>query len=77
MIFRNSTDLGVGALRPGEASIDVLLLASGPAFQLPQDPAQAGTGGNPIISTQFRQSDGSAIGVEQNLGRCTALVNGK
>jgi hypothetical protein len=77
VIFRNSSDIGVGALKPSEASIDVLLLASGPAFQLPQDPAQAGTGGNPIVSTQFRQSDGSAIGAEQNLGRCTSIVNGK
>ena len=77
VIFRSSNDLGVGALRPAESSIDVLILPQGPSFLLPQDQSLAGTGGNPIVSTQFKLGDGTAIGIEQNYGRCSTIVNVK
>jgi hypothetical protein len=73
VIFRNSDQLGVGGPKPAEVSLNVLIVAAGPTFQLPES-AVAGTGGNPIISTQYRLSDGTAIGIEQNLGRCSAIV---
>jgi hypothetical protein len=75
VIFRNSNEIGLGGPRPGEAAIDVVFMAAGPAFLLPQDSAQAGTGGNPLISTQYRLGTGVAIGIEEKLGRCSAIVN--
>ena len=74
VIFRSSNEVGIGGPRPPEAAIDVLILASGPTFLLPQDSAQAGTGGNPLISTQYRLGNGTTIGVEEKLGRCSAIV---
>jgi len=74
VIFRNTDGVGIGGPKPNEVAIDVVLMSSGPKFQLPIDEVQAGTGGNPLISTQYRLGTGMSIGVEEKLGRCTALV---
>jgi len=74
VIFRSSNEVGVGGPKPAEAALDVVIMAAGPTFLLPQESAQAGIGGNPLISTQYRLGSGAAIGVEEKLGRCSAIV---
>lgn len=73
VIFR-STDAAGGGQKPAEVAIDLVFISPGPTFLLPQEQAQAGTGGNPLISTQYRLANGAAIGVEEKLGRCSSLV---
>jgi len=49
------------------------LIASNSFVQFPKQPVLGGVGGNPWISVQFLQGDGSAIGSEELLGRCVQL----
>lgn len=71
LIFRSSP---TSPNKP-QAEIELVILPTGPAFQFPQTDVQAGVGGNPLISTQFRLEGGAAIGNENSLGRCKAIEN--
>lgn len=58
-----------------EASVvrDVKLVANGSKVSIPKQPVQGGAGGNPIISIQLLQGNGTPIGEPVTLGRCVQL----
>jgi len=70
--FANA-DNPVGGPHEAVRTTDVTLVASGSSFQFPKQPVLGGVGGNPWISVQFLQGDGTAIGSEDLLGRCVQL----
>lgn len=74
VIFRSSNTVGGGGPRPAEAAIEMMILPTGPAFQLSPEVLQGGTGGNPLIGARYRLGSGVAIGNEERLGRCSAIV---
>ena len=63
----------VGGPHEAVATTDVTLIASSASLQFPKQPVLGGVGGNPLISVQFEQGDGTAIGNEVLLGRCVQL----
>ena len=63
----------VGGPHEAVATTDVTLISSGVSMKFPKQPVLGGVGGNPWISVQFEQSDGTAIGSEELLGRCVQL----
>ena len=52
---------------------EISLIADGSVVTIPKQPVQGGAGGNPLISVQFLQGDGTPIGQPVNLGRCVKL----
>lgn len=72
-IFRNN-DNPVGG--PHEAIVKsdaIMLIPPDVSITFPKQPVRGGVGGNPWISVQFRNGDGTAIGGEVLLGRCEQL----
>jgi hypothetical protein len=69
IIFRNN----VKGTHTAEDSRDVALVLEGSKIVLPKQPVKGGVGGNPIISIQFLQGDGTPIGEPTVLGRCVQL----
>jgi len=72
-IFRNN-DNPVGG--PHEAIVKsdaIVLIPPDVSITFPKQPVRGGVGGNPWISVQFRNGDGTAIGGEVLLGRCEQL----
>jgi len=74
-IFRNN-DNPVGGPHSTMRSVDVELAAAGASMQFPKQPVLGGVGGNPRISAQFHQGDGTPVGTEALLGRCVQLAPG-
>src|SRR5258707_1458754 len=70
--FANA-DNPVGGPHEAVRTTDVTLIASGVSVQFPKQPVLGGVGGNPWISVQFEQSDGTPVGSEELLGRCVQL----
>lgn len=70
--FANA-DNPVGGPHEAVGTTDVTLIGSGVSLQFPKQPVLGGVGGNPWISVQFEQGDGTAIGDEVLLGRCVQL----
>jgi hypothetical protein len=68
-IFRNN----VKGTQTAESTRDVAIILEGSKITLPKQPVQGGVGGNPIISIQFLNGNGSAIGDPIVLGRCVQL----
>jgi hypothetical protein len=68
-IFRNN----VNGPHEAQAEAQVSLIAHGSAITIPKQPVLGGAGGNPLISVQFLQGDGSPIGEPTLLGRCNKL----
>ena len=56
-----------------ESTHDVELIAKGSQVVIPKQPPLGGVGGNPIISIQFQDGAGDAIGAPVRLGRCVQL----
>jgi len=52
---------------------DVQLIVKGSQVTIPKQPPLGGVGGNPIISIQFQDGSGDAIGTPVRLGRCVQL----
>jgi hypothetical protein len=73
--FANA-DNPVGGPHEAVATTDVTLISRGFSVQFPKQPVLGGVGGNPWISVQFEQADGTAIGNEDLLGRCVQLARG-
>jgi hypothetical protein len=68
-IFRNN----LKGTHTAEAKRDLVLVANGSTLTMPKHPVVGGAGGNPIISIQFLQGDGTPIGTPIKLGRCVQL----
>ena len=56
-----------------EDTQDVQLIMKGSEVVIPKQPPLGGVGGNPIISIQFQDGAGDAIGNAIRLGRCVQL----
>jgi hypothetical protein len=69
LIFRNN----VKGTHTAEVARDVTLIQDGSKIVLPKQPSRGGVGGNPIISIQFLNGDGSPIADPVTLGRCVQL----
>jgi len=70
LIFRNN----VKGTHTREEAIDVTLIQAGTTkIVLPKQPSRGGVGGNPIISIQFLESDGTPMTDPVTLGRCVQL----
>lgn len=71
MIFRNAVD------GPHEATItstdDVALIIEGTGITLPKSPVKGGAGGNPLVSMELTDANGSPLSSIMQLGRCTDL----
>ena len=50
--------------------VDATVMDAGEAIEIPKQPVQGGTGGNPFIWVQFINGDGSAATDEIFVGRC-------
>jgi hypothetical protein len=68
-IFSNN----VKGTHTATATADVTIIPDGTSIQIPKQPVDGGSGGNPLIWIQFRQGDGTAIGHPLFLGRCVQL----
>jgi hypothetical protein len=68
-IFRNN----LKGTHTAEESRDVAIVLEGSKIVLPKQPPLGGVGGNPIISIQFLNGDGSPINEPVVLGRCVQL----
>lgn len=73
VIFRNGSDPMVDPAHSSETSIDLVLLPSGQVYTYPQQAVVAQISANPLISMQFREGAGQALGSEITLGRCLAI----
>ena len=69
LIFRNN----VKGTHTREEAIDMTLIQEGTKIVLPKQPSRGGVGGNPIISIQFLESDGTPMTDPVTLGRCVQL----
>jgi len=69
IIFRNN----LKGTHTAEDTRDVAIVLAGSKIVLPKQPVKGGVGGNPIISIQFLQGDGTPIGEPVVLGRCVQL----
>jgi hypothetical protein len=69
LILRNN----VKGTHTAEETRDVAIVLEGSKIVLPKQPVKGGAGGNPIISIQFLQGDGTPIGDPTVLGRCVQL----
>ncbi len=69
LIFRNN----LRGTHTAEDMRDVELIVKGSKTTIPKQPVQGGAGGNPIISVQFLDGAGDAIGKAVKLGRCNQL----
>jgi hypothetical protein len=68
-IFRNN----LRGTHTAEDTRDVELIVKGNSLTIPKQPVQGGAGGNPIISVQFQDAAGDAIGKPVKLGRCNQI----
>jgi hypothetical protein len=68
-IFRNN----VKGTHTAEVTREITLLDDGAKIVLPKQPSRGGVGGNPIISIQFLNGDGTPIAEPVTLGRCVQL----
>jgi hypothetical protein len=55
------------------ATASVTILPDGTSVQIPKQPVDGGSGGNPLIYIQFLQGDGTPIGKSIFLGRCVQM----
>jgi len=55
------------------ATADVTIIPEGTSVQIPKQPVDGGSGGNPLIFIQFLQGDGTPIGDQLFLGRCVQI----
>lgn len=69
LIFRNN----VKGTHTREEAVDLTLLQEGTKIVLPKQPSRGGVGGNPIISIQFLEGDGTPMTDPVTLGRCVQL----
>jgi len=69
IIFRNN----VQGTHIAESSSDVAIIVDGTPITIPKQPVDGGVGGNPLISIQFLQGDGTPINDPVLLGRCVQL----
>lgn len=69
IIFRNN----LKGTHTAEDMRDVELIVKGSELVIPKSPHLGGAGGNPIISIQFHDENGEAIGKAVRLGRCVQL----
>jgi len=71
LIFRNNNN-PVGGPHKADVGSNVVidLLQAGQVASFPKQPVQGGVGGNPWISLQLTQSDGTPAGSPTSLGRC-------
>jgi len=69
LIFRNN----VKGTHTAEAETDVAIILAGSTITIPKQPVLGGVGGNPLISIQFLNGDGTPINAPQLLGRCNQL----
>lgn len=69
LIFRNN----VKGTHTAEVTRDITLIQDGTKIVLPKQPSRGGVGGNPIISIQFLNGDGTPIADPVTLGRCVQL----
>ncbi|HEY2951300.1 MAG TPA: hypothetical protein VGK40_01885, partial [Verrucomicrobiae bacterium] len=69
LILRNN----VKGTHTAEEQHDVALIMDGTKITIPKQPSQGGAGGNPIISLQFLQGNGTPINDPVVLGRCNKL----
>lgn len=72
-IFRNNDNPVGGPHVTTVMSDGIVLIPTGVSVTFPKQPVQGGVGGNPWISAQWRNGDGSPIGEEVLLGRCEQL----
>ncbi|MFM1768125.1 MAG: hypothetical protein RJA22_654 [Verrucomicrobiota bacterium] len=68
-IFRNN----LKGTHTAEDTREVTLISSGSQITIPKQPVLGGAGGNPIISFQFVDGNGTAITSPVRLGRCNQL----
>lgn len=69
LILRNN----VKGTHTAEEEHDVALILDGTKITIPKQPSRGGSGGNPLISIQFLQGDGTPIGDPIMLGRCNRI----
>jgi hypothetical protein len=69
IIFRNN----VRGTHTAEVSTTVNLVLAGSSITIPKQPVLGGAGGNPLISIQFLQGNGTPIADPILLGRCNKL----
>jgi len=74
MNFRNNAK-GTHAYTVQDA-VEVEAVAADSTMGIPKQPVCGGIGGNPWISAQFHQGDGTPVGTEALLGRCVQLAPG-
>jgi hypothetical protein len=68
-IFSNN----VKGTHTAQATASVTILPDGTSVQIPKQPVDGGSGGNPLIYIQFLQGDGTPIGKSIFLGRCVQM----
>jgi len=71
-IFQNA-DNSVGGPHKATVVRDVDLIGAGTVLTIPKQPSRGGSGGNPIVSIQFRHGNGDAIGTPIVLGKCNKI----
>lgn len=74
LIFRNTNTMTGPHSTIVEGAVSLTLLPVAQTYPLPQQEFSGGASANPMISLQFRQDNGQAIGSDIRLGRCVALV---
>ena len=68
LIFRNNTRGTHEHVE--ESKLDLVLVPKDQSIQIPKQPSQGGSGGNPFIWVQFLDGAGNALTGEHFLGRC-------
>jgi hypothetical protein len=74
LIFRSNLPGAAPNGRIEQAITEIVIQPTRITYAFPTEAVIANTGGNPLVSTQFRMQDGSAVGPEIRLGRCASLV---
>jgi hypothetical protein len=69
LIFSNN----VKGTHTALATVNVNILPDGTSIEIPKQPVDGGSGGNPLVFIQFLQGDGSPIGKSIFLGRCVQM----
>ncbi|MCI0747744.1 MAG: hypothetical protein L0Y58_20245, partial [Verrucomicrobia subdivision 3 bacterium] len=68
-IFRNN----VKGTHTAEETRDITIIRDGSAIKIPKQPSRGGVGGNPLISIEFLDGNGTAIDDPVFLGRCNKI----
>jgi hypothetical protein len=74
VIFRSNVPENAPAGKINQTVSEIAIQPAALSYPFSAQPAATDTADNPLVSVRFRMEDGTLIGTEERLGRCSSIV---